>query len=147
MLYGKDLPEPKSLISELLYTFDLVDHSREAVSLAELVSDHAEQGEGDHVDPFSEDPAFVVENRRPPSRQDPFIDDPGFGLEFDLLQRTLNLASGTRAIVSDPFSSDPSLSVNMPDLLASEAISETQYPSYDLFEGDTPLLDEPDKEI
>ena len=135
ILYSKNLPEPKSLITELLYTFDLVEHSQDAASLTELVAEHAEQNSSIDNDPFLEDPVFTVENCSAPNRQDPFADDPGFGLEFDLLQRTLDLSPGARERVSDPFNDDP---------LVLEALAEIPQPPYDLFDGDPSLSDELD---
>lgn len=126
ILYGEDLPEPKSLVAELLYTFDLVERSQGAASLAELVG----QGVTSKVDPFLEDPGFEVVERPVPSHQDPFADDPGFGLEFDLLQRTINFVVETRNI-------DPEADNNL-DTTTSLA------PAYDLFAADPPLSDEPD---
>lgn len=144
ILYSKDLPEPKSLIAELIYAFDLVEHSQDATSLAELVAEHAEQVTIISSDPFSDDPVFAVEDRSAPSRQDPFTDDPGFGLEFDLLQRTLNLAPEAREIVADPFNEDPSLKVKRGNFSTAETVSEPQQLLYDLFDGDPPLSDKPD---
>ncbi len=109
ILYVENLPEPKSLVAELLYTFDLVESSHDAESLAELVAEHAEPGKNSRVDPFLEDPEFNIEDRPLPSRCDPFADDPGFGLEFDLLQRTMNFAGEARNIGEDPFRDDPSV--------------------------------------
>ena len=135
ILYSKDLPEPKSLITELLYTFDLVEHSHDAASLTEAVAEHTEQKSSSNSDPFLEDPEFTVENCSSSAQQDPFADDPGFGLEFDLLQRTLSLSSEARERVSDPFSADPSFM---------ETVTEVQRPLDDLFDGDPPLSDELD---
>ena len=135
LLYSKNLPEPKSLIAELLYAFDLVEYSQDAVSLAELVAEHTGQKSSMSNDLFFEDPVFTVENCSAPNRQDPFADDPGFGLEFDLLQRTLNLSPGARERVSDPFNDDP---------LVLETLAEIKLPLYDLFDGDPPLSDELD---
>ena len=108
ILYSKDLPEPKPLIAELLYAFELIDHSLDAASLAELVTGQTEQGTSNNNDPFLEDPEFTVEKCSTSREQDPFVDDPGFDLAFDLLQRTLNLSPETRERISDPFSDDPS---------------------------------------
>ena len=106
ILYAENLPEPKSLVAELLYAFDLVESSQDAVSLAELVADHA--------DPFLDDPEFDVRAHSVPSHRDPFADDPGFGLEFDLLQRTISFVAEKKKIEVDPFGVDPPLS-NKPD--------------------------------
>ncbi len=111
ILYGEQLPEPKSLVAELLYTFDLVESSRDAVSLAALVADQTKTPD---VDPFLEDPKFDVGTRSVSSHGDPFADDPGFGLEFDLLQRTINFVAEKKKIEVDPFGVDPPLS-NKPD--------------------------------
>ena len=135
LLYSKNLPEPKSLITELLYAFDLVDHSQDAASLTKLVAEHAEQKSSIANDPFLEDPVFTVKNCSAAAQQDPFADDPGFGLEFDLLQRTLDLSPGARERVSDPFNDDP---------LVLEALAEIPQPPYDLFDGDPSLSDELD---
>ena len=129
ILYKENLPEPKSLVAELLYTFDLVEHSQDAATLAELVG----QGAASRVDPFLEDPGFDVADRPVPSHQDPFADDPGFGLEFDLLQRTINFVAETRNI-------DPEDDDNLNTTTTSAASAS----SYDLFATDPPLSDEPD---
>ena len=129
ILYGEDLPEPKSLVAELLYTFDLVERSQDAVSLAELVG----QGAIPQADPFSEDPGFDVAERPVPSHQDPFADDPGFGLEFDLLQRTINFVVETKHIDTEDGNN-----------LNPMTTPATSAPAYDLFAADPPLSDEPD---
>lgn len=126
ILYEEKLPEPKSLVFELLYTFDLVENSQDAVSLSELVG----QGAASRVDPFLEDPGFDVVERPVPSHQDPFAEDPGFGLEFDLLQRTINFVVETRNI-------DPEDDDNIDT-------TTTSATSYDLFATDPPLSDESD---
>ncbi len=127
-LYGENLPEPKSLVSELLYTFKLVESSQEAVTLAELVAIHAE---GERVDPFAEDPEFSVKQQSVPSHRDPFADDPGFGLEFDLLQRTVNLVAESRLVVGDS---------TLPVEKGSSENSPTpSIPQYDVFADDPPL--------
>ena len=109
ILYGEDIPEPKSLVAELINTFDLVERSQGAVSLVELVKDQTGQGGSAAVDPFSSDPPFAVGAHPVPSHQDPFAEDPGFGLEFDLLQRTINFVVESGNIEDDPFRDDPPL--------------------------------------
>ncbi len=109
ILYREDIPEPKSLVAELINTFDLVERSQGAVSLVELVKDQAGQGGSPAVDPFSSDPPFAVDAHPVPSHQDPFAEDPGFGLEFDLLQRTINFVVESDNIEDDPFRDDPPL--------------------------------------
>ncbi|MCF6267709.1 MAG: hypothetical protein L3J57_14350 [Desulfuromusa sp.] len=109
ILYREDLPEPKSLVAELLNTFDLVERSEGAVSLVELVNNQAGQGGSSAADPFSDDPDFAVETHSTPEHQDPFAEDPGFGLEFDLLQRTINFVVESDSINNDPFNDDPPL--------------------------------------
>ena len=114
-LYKENLPEPKSLVSELLYTFKLVESSQEAVSLAELVASHAER---ESADPFAEDPEFSVKQQPVTSHRDPFADDPSFGLEFDLLQRTVSFLTGARLVGESTPSEDggekPSPSASTP---------------------------------
>jgi len=109
ILYREDIPEPKSLVAELLSTFDLVERSEGAVSLVELVNNQTGQGEPPAVDPFSDDPDFAVETHSVSDHQDPFAEDPGFGLEFDLLQRTINFVVESDKINADPFNDDPPL--------------------------------------
>ena len=71
-------------------TFDLVESCNEATSLAELLRiDSSNRRELVKDDPFASDPLLDV-TEKPVVRLDPFADDPGFGVEFDLLQRTLN---------------------------------------------------------
>lgn len=109
ILYREDIPEPKSLVAELLNTFDLVERSQGAVSLVELVNGQAEQGGSPIVDPFSGDPDFAVDAHSAHEHQDPFAEDPGFGLEFDLLQRTINFVVEAGNLDDDPFNDDPPL--------------------------------------
>jgi hypothetical protein len=142
ILYAENLPEPKSLVAELLYTFDLVECSQDAASLAELVAEHAEKGT--HPDPFLDDPEFDVVERPVSSHRDPFADDPGFGLEFDLLQRTISFVAEARSAGEDPFSEDPSLDSKGDSKLNSRATTVPSAPPYDIFAGDPPLSDNPD---
>ncbi len=109
ILYRENIPEPKSLVAELINTFDLVERSQDAVSLVELVKEQSVEGRSAVDDPFSGDPSFAVDAHPAPSHQDPFADDPGFGLEFDLLQRTINFVVESGHIDTDPFSDDPPL--------------------------------------
>jgi hypothetical protein len=141
ILYQENLPEPKSLVAELLYTFDLVEHSQGAVSLAELVATQFESDENTGVDPFLEDPAFDVQERVVPSHRDPFADDPGFGLEFDLLQRTVNFVVELNKIDDDPFKSDPSMNMGGNETPSNKAIPAPSASPYDIFAGDPPLVD------
>ncbi|MCK5825595.1 MAG: hypothetical protein KAG93_01070 [Desulfuromusa sp.] len=131
ILFAENLPEPKSLVSELLYTFKLVESSQEAVTLAELVASHAEGRE--RVDPFAEDPEISVKRRTAPQHRDPFADDPGFGLEFDLLQRTVTLLAESRLVDGDsvPLARDGSKNNHLSSI---SAVSE-----HDLFADDPPL--------
>ena len=96
ILHEEDLPEPKSLVSELLHTFKLVESSQEAITLAELLANRTVESLRD--DPFADDPGFSVKPQSVPSHRDPFADDPGFGLEFDLLQRTVNLLAESKFV-------------------------------------------------
>jgi hypothetical protein len=111
ILYEKNLPEPKSLVAELLYTFKLVESSHEAVTLAELLASHPADEGGD---PFAEDPEVSVKSQSSPSESDPFADDPGVVAGFDLLQCTVNLenlpALDSVRDETDLFADDPPLS-------------------------------------
>lgn len=91
-LYAEDIPEPKALIRELLYTFELVEKSQEATTLNELLN-RAQGFDSKQTkqDPFSQDPDMVYESYKGPICKDLFEDDPGFGIEFDLLQRTFSI--------------------------------------------------------
>ncbi|MDX2480540.1 MAG: hypothetical protein QNK24_09420 [Desulfuromusa sp.] len=144
ILYVENLPEPKSLVAELLYTFDLVECSQDAASLAELVAEHAEKDASPHTDPFLDDPDFDVVERLAPSHRDPFAGDPGFGLEFDLLQRTINFVVEARTMGDDPFSEDPSLDSKGEIKQHSRVTTVASAPPYDFFAGDPPLIDKPD---
>lgn len=128
ILYTEKLPEPKSLVSELLYTFTLVESSQEAVTLAELVASHSQR---ESVDPFVDDPEFSVKQQPVPSRRDPFADDPGFGLEFDLLQRSVTRVAESRLVVGG--SAQPA------ENSSSEDSSTSSVPQYDFFAADPPL--------
>ena len=130
-LYAEEIPEPRSLVSELLYTFDLVERSQgAAASLVELLASH----ETAKADLFLDDPEIAVDNYRSGKQSDPFGDDPGFGLEFDLLQRTLNRLPVEDELVDDPFAEDP-LSSNIADTPREE---EPPSPPYDVFADDPP---------
>lgn len=100
-LYNKGFPEPKELISDLLYSFSLLEQAvcaqrAENCGLSDL---------------FDEDPAAASEAWNTYVQDnDPFVDDPGFGHLFDLLQRTLSHATDLRTdFPADPFSQDPML--------------------------------------
>ena len=144
ILYEENLPEPKSLVAELLYTFDLVESSQDATSLVELVAANSEKGFSSDADPFLEDPEFDIQERPVFSRRDPFADDPGFGLEFDLLQRTVSFVVETKKLDDDPFSGDPSLNSRGDKNLSVEAATTSS--PYDVFAGDPPLADNPDND-
>jgi hypothetical protein len=146
LLYREDLPEPKSLVAELLYTFDLVERSQDAVSLAELVAAHIESDANKGADPFQEDPEFDVQEREVSSHRDPFAEDPGFGLEFDLLQRTINFVVETDKLDDDPFNADPSINIEG-DIEENEAVDIEAVPApstspYDIFADDPPPVSE-----
>jgi len=142
ILYKENLPEPKSLVAELLYTFDLVECSQDAVSLVELVAAHTGPEANKRVDPFSEDPEFDVQERAVSSHRDPFADDPGFGLEFDLLQRTVTFVVESNAIDADPFKADPSKNMKKSDTSSIPAIPTSATAPYDLFADDPPPVGE-----
>ena len=133
-LYREKLPEPRALVAELLYTFDLADRFRDAATLVDLLETHG----GDDVsriDPFLDDPEFAVEDRPVVVRTDPFADDPGFGMEFDLLQRTITLSaeSGLPIEPTDPFTEDSAFDLN------ADGTSTGQDLPFDVFASDPPL--------
>ncbi len=106
VLYRESLPVPRALINDLVYTFDLVDHAHGAHSLADIIKARVDSPANRHRDVFAEDPDVDVT----PSvvmTSDPFDNDPGFGVEFDLLQRTLSIAGSEQAGIIDPFDDDP----------------------------------------
>ncbi len=142
ILFEENLPEPKSLVAELLYTFKLVGRYRDAATLVELVDAHAEKA-SDRIDPFFEDPDFSVVERKVPTRPDPFADDPGFGLEFDLLQRTMNFATDKLKVTEDPFVNDPLMETEE-NQNSSLQPSPAQDLPFDVFSGDPPFLNESD---
>jgi hypothetical protein len=142
MLYKEGLPEPRSLVSELIYTFDLVERSHGAETLAEVMTSPSGQMEA-VGDLFGNDPDFDVEERSAPETADPFKEDPGFGLEFDLLQRTLNRMPESRSDVDDPFDGDPHLSLSEDDVALKKGSPEQS--SFDVFEDDPPVINDPDK--
>ena len=98
-LNSSGLPEPKELISDLLYSFSLLEQV--------VCAQRAETC--DPPDLFDEDPVATSEAWSTyVQNNDPFVDDPGFGHLFDLLQRTLNHVTELRAdFPADPFSQDP----------------------------------------
>lgn len=126
-LYAEVIPEPRTLVAELIYTFELVERSQGAASLAELMS------EKNTSDLFDDDPEMDVDSYHAPEKSDPFGNDPGFGLEFDLLQRTLNCTPIERSIKVDPFSDDPGVAEKDPLV-----VQETPY---DVFGDDPSVLD------
>ncbi len=132
ILYGEDLPEPKSLIAELLYSFDLVERSHSAVLRAELIASDTSCP----VDFFLGDPDIKVVDCAT-SPQDLFADDPGFGLEFDLLQRTIHFVVEHKHIDDDPFSDDPGIGTD--EDLNSDVHAVSIAPPFDVFADDPPL--------
>ena len=140
-LYKENIPGPKSLVRELLYTFDLVERSQGAETLGELLSGANQRATEDSVDLFADDPELKAKDYAVASARDPFAEDPGFGMEFDLLQRTLNQANIVRVDGDDPFTEDPDVdapaALNNPDKVFS---AETKLP-FDVFAGD-PCVEE-----
>lgn len=132
-LYAEAIPEPRTLVSELIYTFDLVERSQGAVSLAALMA-----GVEEEPDLFVDDPEISVADCHEAERCDPFNDDPGFGLEFDLLQRTLNRLPAEGGVTVDPFGDDPRLSEE-----SVTEVAEGVDPPYDVFADDPPLSEAP----
>lgn len=104
VLCRENLPEPKALVGELLYTFDLVESSHDATDLERL---YAAGRAAQNHDPFQDDPEFSCAGTRVHVVKDIFADDPGFGIEFDLLQRTMNGVPLQTLSVADPFAEDP----------------------------------------
>lgn len=102
LLRRAGLPEPGALVNELLYTFELLGRSHDAQSLAELFGT---AGNGTE-DLFDQDPEPASEVYKIPKDFDPFVDDPGFGVAFDLLQRTLTLRRGATEPDGDLFADD-----------------------------------------
>ncbi len=102
IFYREDLPEPKSLIAELLYAFDLIERCHVAET-------KVDEPPAQTLDPFLDDSDFNLNDQLPKQRTDFFDEDPGFGLEFDLLQRTINFVSEMTKVGDDPFASDPQL--------------------------------------
>jgi hypothetical protein len=106
-----------------------------------LLASHAESDANTCLDPFFADPEFNVQDRAVSSHRDPFAEDPGFGLEFDLLQRTVSFVVETNKIVADPFSADPSIDPKeelKTNLKETPGLSAS---AYDIFAGDPPLTD------
>lgn len=97
ILYREELPLPKQLLAELLYTFKLID----GCYIASTQNDDLST-----IDPFLDDPEPNLKNITCKPRPDLFADDPGFGLEFDLLHRTVSLVSEMTKLEDDPFGSD-----------------------------------------
>jgi hypothetical protein len=133
VLYREKLPEPRSLVKELLYTFDLVERSQGALSLSELLSGENVRTTSKTGDPFEQDPELKSENYVEPTTQDPFGEDPGFGMAFDLLQRTMNLTSVPVLREEDPFTEDTSFDDE--GTKNYHAASDSKLP-FDVFSGD-----------
>ena len=128
VLYGDNIPEPKTLVKDLLYTLKLVERSQGAYSLRELLA---------AKDPFSGDPELNSENYAPRKEKDPFAEDPGFGMEFDLLQRTLNMACVQQVAEDDPFNDDSRYEDQSEQ--DENITGNTGDLPYDVFDGDPPL--------
>ena len=134
-LYREKLPEPRALVAELLYTFDLVERFRDAATLVDLLEAHGSD-DASRIDPFLDDPEFAVEDRPVVSRADPFADDPGFGMAFDLLQRTLSLTAERRFPIEtaeDPFTEDGAFDLD------TDGTPTGQELPFDVFASDPPL--------
>lgn len=132
LLYSEGLPGPKALVQELLYTFDLVERSHEVVALSDLL----EQNEG-REDIFSQDPELSIDQYEQPKPLDPFEGDPGFGMEFDLLQRTLTLNRAGGGAQKDIFTDDDMLGSGNTPAGASGSVDKG-----DIFADDPSLEDE-----
>ncbi len=129
VLYRESLPIPRSLIGDLVYTFDLVDHAHGAHSLADIIKLRADSPAARRRDVFADDPDIDVSTAGG-LRTDPFQGDPGFGIEFDLLQRTLSIAGTGQGGVVDPFADDP-----LPEAVIDSA-AESQPLPFDPFAED-----------
>ena len=104
VLCRENLPEPKALVGELLYTFELVESSHDATDLNRL---YGVGCAAQNPDPFQDDPDFNCVVTEADKVKDIFADDPGFGIEFDLLQRTMNGMPFKTMSTVDPFAEDP----------------------------------------
>lgn len=145
-LYKENLPEPRSLVKELLYTFDLVERSQGAVTLGELLSDVSNHTFDRPVDPFKEDPEPRANGYASTTSKDPFAEDPGFGMEFDLLQRTLNRATLVRVDEDDPFSEDPAAEVSVVNNDPGKTLSGHSKLPFDVFAGDPSVEEKSDQD-
>lgn len=105
ILESQNLPLPRTLVRELLYSVELVERSRGADSLQQLLEDEPiDKKPG--TDPFADDPELPGDSGA--ADADLFAEDPGFGMVYDLFQRTLTVEcrKGAGAVVVDPFIGD-----------------------------------------
>lgn len=126
-LYGEGIPEPETLVKELLYAFDLVEKSHGATTLTELLLSRPLSDETE--DMFAHDPEPAVDHYLAPQQSDPFAGDPGFGMEFDLLQRTFNVSNLQDVAVDDLFTEDDCFD-------GASSCGNAEAIPYDVFEDD-----------
>lgn len=139
------LPEPQGLIADLIYSFDLVEQAAQVQGTG-AVEEVAMPSDRFATDLFADDPALATEffSARDVA-MDPFSEDPGFGALLDLLQRTLHHAVGLREdAVTDPFASDPALTVDTAGTVRPAAAAEVATIVADLFDDDPVPGDNPD---
>jgi hypothetical protein len=132
------LPEPQGLIADLIYSFDLVEQAAQVPGSGRVGEGEMPNGGWTGTDLFADDPALATEffSARDVA-VDPFADDPGFGALLDLLQRTLHHAVGLRKdSVTDPFDSDPALTVDTAETVRPDALAGAATIVADLFDGD-----------
>lgn len=139
VLFAEELPEPRSLVVELLDTFALVERYQGAEStLADLIAAHEGKDLRASEDLFAEDPEMAMMlSPQAAGDDDPFSEDPGFSLEFDLLQRTLRRVPEMPAADADLFAQDPEAQPgDEPNQVSTKPASKERPLPFDPFAGD-----------
>lgn len=106
--YRAGLPVPQALVREIKFTFELIESSRNALSLIELQTCQINERSADR-DPFADDFELLpgpAEQNRTAETADLFADDPRLTMEFELWQRTLIRQIAATQPVFDLFSED-----------------------------------------
>lgn len=138
-MHVKELPIPEAMLTDLLYSFDLLEniiHAR-----------NCDTGNNPGVKPcagdlFSEDPELVASEADCENLLDPFAEDPDVGTLQDLLQRAVHYADESITTpMEDPFGDDELLSVAESEIPLVNDSPRALYPADDLFADDPQLED------
>lgn len=138
-MHVKELPIAKAMLTDLLYSFDLLENIIHARNCDPENNSGVKPCAGDL---FSEDPELVDSEADCENLLDPFADDPDVGTLQDLLQRAVHHVDvSMKTPMQDPFGDDELLSVAEREAPVVSDSPRALYPADDLFADDPQLED------